>query len=68
MCVLVSLKDPGSSATVEPEGPVNPPTDSGSPKRHFQEGAKEEQVSCRTDVSACRHCNFPFTAWDINMC
>ncbi|XP_035538180.1 KH homology domain-containing protein 4-like [Morone saxatilis] len=37
------VQDPGSSETVEPEGSLNPPADSGSPKRHFQEGAKEEQ-------------------------
>ncbi|XP_070702688.1 KH homology domain-containing protein 4-like [Pempheris klunzingeri] len=36
-------QDPGSSETVEPEGSINTPPDSGSPKRHFQEGAKEEQ-------------------------
>lgn len=33
----------GSSETVEPEGSLNNPADSGSPKRHFQEGAKEGQ-------------------------
>lgn len=44
-CWFLSLKDPGSSETVEPEGCLNASADSGSPKRHFQEGAKEEQVS-----------------------
>lgn len=47
-CVYVCfalLKDPGSSETAEPEGSLNGPIESGSPKRHFQEGAKEEQVS-----------------------
>lgn len=39
------LKDPGSSETVEPEGSLSTPPDSGSPKRHFHEAAKEEQVS-----------------------
>lgn len=42
-CAL--LKDPGSSETVEPGGSLNTPPDSGSPKDHFQEGAKDEQVS-----------------------
>lgn len=37
------VQDPGSSETVEPGGSSNTPADSGSPKRHFQEGAKEEQ-------------------------
>ncbi|XP_019121086.2 KH homology domain-containing protein 4 [Larimichthys crocea] len=37
------VQDPGSSDPVEPEGSLNTPADSGSPKRHFQEGAKEEQ-------------------------
>lgn len=46
-CVCVGfalLKDPGSREMVEPEGSLNTPPDSGSPKRHFQEGVKEEQV------------------------
>lgn len=41
-CVL--LKNPGSSETVEPEGSSTTAPDSGSPKRQFQEGAKDEQV------------------------
>nr|XP_046248174.1 KH homology domain-containing protein 4-like [Scatophagus argus] len=36
-------QDPDSSERVEPEGSLNTIADSGSPKRHFQEGAKEEQ-------------------------
>ncbi|CAJ1049434.1 KH homology domain-containing protein 4-like isoform X2 [Xyrichtys novacula] len=37
------VQDPGSSEKVEAEGsPITTP-ESGSPKRHFQEGAKEEQ-------------------------
>lgn len=43
--LVFSLKDPGSSETVEPEGCLNASADSGSPKRHFQGGAKVEQVS-----------------------
>uniref|UniRef100_A0AAQ5X1E2 KH homology domain-containing protein 4 n=1 Tax=Amphiprion ocellaris TaxID=80972 RepID=A0AAQ5X1E2_AMPOC len=37
------VQDPGSSASVEPDGSLNSPSDSGSPKRHFHEGAKDEQ-------------------------
>ncbi|XP_070761434.1 KH homology domain-containing protein 4-like [Enoplosus armatus] len=37
------VQDPGSKEKVEPEGSLNTPPDSGSPKRHFQEGAKEGQ-------------------------
>lgn len=37
------VQDPGSREMVEPEGSLNTPPDSGSPKRHFQEGVKEEQ-------------------------
>ncbi|XP_041642316.1 KH homology domain-containing protein 4-like isoform X2 [Cheilinus undulatus] len=37
------VQDPGSSETVEPEASLNTTSDTGSPKRHFQEGAKEEQ-------------------------
>ncbi|XP_034413815.1 KH homology domain-containing protein 4-like [Cyclopterus lumpus] len=36
------VEDPGSSDTVEPEGSINTHPDSGSPRRHFQEGATEE--------------------------
>jgi len=43
--VFSLLKDAGSSGTVEPGGSLDNPPDSGSPRRHFQEGAKEEQVS-----------------------
>ncbi|CAG5858603.1 unnamed protein product [Menidia menidia] len=38
------VQDPSSSETVEPEGFLNTPLDSGSPK-HLQEGAKDEQPS-----------------------
>ncbi|XP_008284864.1 UPF0469 protein KIAA0907-like [Stegastes partitus] len=37
------VQEPGSSESVEPDGSLNSPSDSGSPKRHFQEGAKDEQ-------------------------
>ncbi|XP_069561849.1 KH homology domain-containing protein 4-like [Brachyistius frenatus] len=37
------VQDPGSSETVEPEGALNSPPHSGSPKCHFQEAAKDEQ-------------------------
>ncbi|XP_071757577.1 KH homology domain-containing protein 4-like [Centroberyx gerrardi] len=37
------VQDPGSSDTVEPEGSSTSPPESGSPKRHFQEGAEEKQ-------------------------
>ncbi|KAK2853809.1 hypothetical protein Q5P01_006470 [Channa striata] len=37
------VQDPGSRETAEPEGSLH--SDSGSPKRHFQEGSKEEQPS-----------------------
>ncbi|XP_040889936.1 KH homology domain-containing protein 4-like isoform X2 [Toxotes jaculatrix] len=37
------VQDPGSSETVEPEGSLSTPPDSGSPKRHFHEAAKEEE-------------------------
>lgn len=44
------VQDPGSSKTVDLE--VSP-LDSGSPKHHFQEGAKEEQpTSCSPDDPA----------------
>lgn len=36
---------------MEPEGSLNTPTDSGSPQCHFQEGAKEEQVSWHLHMS-----------------
>eukprot|EP00064_Thunnus_orientalis_P017397 superscaffoldBa00003679_g17478 len=39
------VQDPGCRDTVEAEGSLNTPPDSGSPKHHFQEGAKEEQPS-----------------------
>ncbi|XP_059203991.1 KH homology domain-containing protein 4-like [Centropristis striata] len=42
------VQDSGSSRTVEPEGSLNTASDSGSPKRHFQEGAKEEEPSSRS--------------------
>lgn len=42
------VQGPGSSETVEPEGSLNTPPDSGSPRRHFQEGAKEEQPTSRS--------------------
>ncbi|XP_054463888.1 KH homology domain-containing protein 4-like [Anoplopoma fimbria] len=42
------VQDPGSSETVEPGGSLNIPPDSGSPRRHFQEGAKEEQPPSRS--------------------
>lgn len=46
VCVGFALpKDPSSSETVEPEGSLNTPPDSGSPKHQFQEGAKDEKVS-----------------------
>lgn len=52
-CIAFALlKDPGSSDTVESEGSLNTPADSGSPKRHFQEGAKEEQVSLKSNICA----------------
>ncbi|XP_029311773.1 KH homology domain-containing protein 4-like [Cottoperca gobio] len=41
-------QDSGSSETVEPEGCLNTPPDSGSPRRHFQEGSKEEQPISRS--------------------
>ncbi|KAJ4947012.1 hypothetical protein JOQ06_009054 [Pogonophryne albipinna] len=41
-------QDAGSSGTVEPGGSLDNPPDSGSPRRHFQEGAKEEQPSSRS--------------------
>ncbi|XP_018539152.1 KH homology domain-containing protein 4 [Lates calcarifer] len=42
------VQDPGSSETVEPEGSLSTPPDSGSPKRHFHEAAKEEQPTSRS--------------------
>ncbi|KAM6950526.1 KH homology domain-containing protein 4-like [Lycodopsis pacificus] len=42
------VQDPGSSETVEPEGAINTTPDPGSPRRHFQEGAKEEQPPSRS--------------------
>ncbi|XP_024151453.1 KH homology domain-containing protein 4 [Oryzias melastigma] len=39
------VQDPGSSETVEPEGSLTTPPDSGSTKQLFQEGAKDEQPS-----------------------
>uniref|UniRef100_A0A087YHM9 KH homology domain-containing protein 4 n=1 Tax=Poecilia formosa TaxID=48698 RepID=A0A087YHM9_POEFO len=47
------VQDPGSSETVEPGGSLNTPPDSGSPKGHFQEGAKDEQpASCSPEGPA----------------
>ncbi|XP_043990179.1 KH homology domain-containing protein 4-like [Gambusia affinis] len=47
------VQDPGSSETVEPGGSLNTPPDSGSPKDHFQEGAKDEQpASCSPEGPA----------------
>lgn len=46
------VEDPGSSETVEPEGSLNSPPDSGSPRRHFQEGVKEEQPPSRSPEAA----------------
>ncbi|XP_038130651.1 KH homology domain-containing protein 4-like [Cyprinodon tularosa] len=41
------VQDPSSGETVEPEGCLNTPPDSGSPKHQLQEGAKDEQpTSC----------------------
>ncbi|XP_037552858.1 KH homology domain-containing protein 4 [Nematolebias whitei] len=41
------VQDPGSSETVEPEGSLSPAADTGSPKRHVQTGAADEQLgSC----------------------
>ncbi|XP_060890677.1 KH homology domain-containing protein 4-like [Labrus mixtus] len=37
------VQDPGSSETVEHEGSLNAAADTGSPKRHFQEGSKEDE-------------------------
>lgn len=37
------VQDPSSSETVEPEGSLNTPPDSGSPKHQFQEGAMDEK-------------------------
>ncbi|KAM6943058.1 KH homology domain-containing protein 4-like isoform 1-T1 [Xenentodon cancila] len=37
------VQNPGSSETVEPEGCSTTAPDSGSPTRHFQGGAKDEQ-------------------------
>ncbi|XP_022604477.1 UPF0469 protein KIAA0907 homolog [Seriola dumerili] len=42
------VQDPGSSETVEPEASLSSPPDSGSPKRHFHEAAKEEQPTSRS--------------------
>ncbi|XP_035484670.1 KH homology domain-containing protein 4 [Scophthalmus maximus] len=42
------VQDPGSSETVEPEGSLNTPPDSGSPKRQFHEEAEEEQPTSRS--------------------
>ncbi|XP_011486923.2 protein BLOM7 [Oryzias latipes] len=39
------VQAPGSSETVEPEGSLTTPPDSGSTKQHSQEGAKDEQPS-----------------------
>ncbi|XP_049448740.1 KH homology domain-containing protein 4-like [Epinephelus fuscoguttatus] len=46
------VQEPGSSETVEPEGSLNTPADPGSPKRHFQEGAKEEEPTSRSPEPA----------------
>ncbi|XP_054900984.1 KH homology domain-containing protein 4-like [Poeciliopsis prolifica] len=47
------VQDPCSSETVEPGGSINTPPDSGSPKDHFQEGAKDEQpASCSPEGPA----------------
>ncbi|XP_034536300.1 KH homology domain-containing protein 4-like [Notolabrus celidotus] len=45
------VQDPGSSEKVEAEESLNPVPESGSPKRHFQEGAKEEQPASRSPES-----------------
>ncbi|KAL6112836.1 uncharacterized protein ACO6RY_11260 [Pungitius sinensis] len=42
------VQDPGISETVEPEGSLNTPHDSGSPRRHFQEGAKQDSLPRRS--------------------
>lgn len=49
------VQDPGSSETVDPEGSLNAPADSGSPKRHFQEGAKEEQPTSSSPEAPAHH-------------
>ncbi|KAM4593745.1 KH homology domain-containing protein 4-like [Odontesthes bonariensis] len=47
------VQDPGSSDTVEPEGSLNSPPESGSPKHHFQEEGKDEQpTSCSPEGPA----------------
>ncbi|XP_028999323.1 KH homology domain-containing protein 4-like [Betta splendens] len=42
------VQDPDSSESTEPEGSIN---DSESPKRHFQEGAKEDQPDSHSPES-----------------
>ncbi|XP_035855501.1 KH homology domain-containing protein 4-like isoform X1 [Sander lucioperca] len=39
---------PGSSETVAPEGSLSTPPDPGSPRRHFQEGSREEQPTSKS--------------------
>ncbi|XP_074522869.1 KH homology domain-containing protein 4-like [Halichoeres trimaculatus] len=41
-------QDPGSSMKVEAEDSLNNASESGSPKRHFHEGAKEDQPANRS--------------------
>ncbi|XP_039991466.1 KH homology domain-containing protein 4-like [Xiphias gladius] len=54
------VQDPGSSETVEPEGSLSTPPDSGSPKRHFHEAAKEEQpTSCSPEGPAHQESALP---------
>ncbi|XP_071345115.1 KH homology domain-containing protein 4-like [Trachinotus anak] len=54
------VQDPGSSETAESEGSLSPPTDSGSPKRHFHEAVKEEQpASCSPEGPAHQESALP---------
>ncbi|KAK5609474.1 hypothetical protein CRENBAI_007984 [Crenichthys baileyi] len=54
------VQDPDSSETVEPEGSLNTPPDSGSPKHQFQEGAMDEQpASCSSEGPAHMESSLP---------
>ncbi|XP_029934023.1 KH homology domain-containing protein 4-like [Myripristis murdjan] len=54
------VQDPGNSDTVEPEGSSSCPPESGSPKRHFQEGGEEKQpTSSSSDEPANQESPLP---------
>lgn len=48
------VQDPGSSEGVEPEESLSTPLDSGSPKQHFLEAAKDEQPTSSSPKSPAR--------------